>query len=61
MMMVCVVLFSHQLMEWQQNYEKSRAEQNNLFIFLPRRSDFAIFDGKITKNLAYPNVKENKL
>jgi len=33
-----------------QNYEKSRAKQRNLFLFLPKRSNFAIFDGKVTKN-----------
>ena len=31
-----------------QSYEKSRAKQKNLFFFLPRRSKFAIFDGKVT-------------
>ena len=31
-----------------QNYEKSRAKQKNLFFFLPRRSNFAIFNGKVT-------------
>ena len=33
----------------RQSYEKSRAKQRNLFLFLPRRSNFAIFDGKVTK------------
>ena len=32
-----------------QSYEKSRAKQKNLLFFLPRRSKFAISDGKITK------------
>ena len=32
-----------------QRYEKSRAKQRNSFLFLPRRSKFAIFDGKVTK------------
>ena len=34
---------------WGQSYEKSRAKQRNSFLFLPRRSKFAIFDGKVTK------------
>ena len=34
-----------------QSYEKSRAKQRNSFLFLPRRSKFAIFDGKVTKKL----------
>ena len=29
-----------------QSYEKSRAKQRNVFLFLPRRSNFAIFNGK---------------
>jgi len=32
-----------------QSYEKSRAEQKILIFFMPRRSKFAIFDGKVTK------------
>jgi len=31
-----------------QNYEKLRAEQKILIFFMPRRSKFAIFDGKGT-------------
>ena len=34
-----------------QNYEKTRAEQKNSFFFMPRRSIFAIFDGKDTKKI----------
>ena len=33
-----------------QSYEKSRAKQRKSFLFLPRRSKFAIFDGKVTKS-----------
>jgi hypothetical protein len=32
-----------------QSYEKSRAKQKKTIFFLPRRSNFAIFDGKVTK------------
>ena len=32
-----------------QSYEKSRAKQKNSFLFLPRWSKFAIFDGRVTK------------
>ena len=32
-----------------QSYEKSSAKQRNSFLFLPRQSNFAIFDGKVTK------------
>jgi hypothetical protein len=35
-----------------QSYEKTRAKQKNPFFFLPRRSIFAIFDGKVTKKRA---------
>ena len=34
-----------------QSYEKSSAKQRNLFLFLPRWSKFAIFDGKVTKKV----------
>ena len=34
---------------WAQSYEKSRAEQKILIFFMPRRSKFALFDGKVTK------------
>jgi len=33
---------------WQ-NYEKLRAKQRNSFLFLPRQSNFAIFDSKDNK------------
>ena len=33
-----------------QRYEKSSAKQRNSFIFLPRQSNFAIFDGKVSAN-----------
>ena len=32
-----------------QSYEKSRAEQKNLFFFLPRQSNFAVVGCKVTK------------
>jgi hypothetical protein len=32
-----------------QSYEKSSAKQKNSFFFLPRRRNFAIVDGKVTK------------
>ena len=31
-----------------QSYEKLRAKQKNLFFFLPRRSNFVLFDGRVT-------------
>ena len=34
---------------WWQSYEKSRAEQKILIIFMPRRSNFDIIDVKVTK------------
>ena len=33
----------------RQSYEKSRAKQRNSFLFLPRRSQFALAEGKVTK------------
>jgi hypothetical protein len=32
-----------------QSYKKSRAKQRNSFLFLPRRSKFANFIGRVTK------------
>ena len=55
-MVDCVTTFSysHAYMRAYrvQRYEKSRAKQKNPFFFLPRRSIFAIFDGKVTKKRA---------
>ena len=40
-----------------QSYEKSRAEQKILIFFMPRRSKFAIFDGKVMTILQQHQIK----
>ena len=42
-------LYTKKSWEIFQSYEKSRAEQKILIFFMPRRSKFAISDGKVTK------------
>ena len=42
-----------------QSYEKSSAKQKNLFFFLPRQSNFAVEDGKVTKKRAKHKRKDN--
>ena len=44
---------------WLQSYEKSSAKQRNSFLFFPRPSNFAIFDGRVTKKKSEMQ-KENK-
>ena len=45
-----------------QSYEKSRALQRNLFLFLLRWSKFAIFDGKdLAKSMRRPSVERRKI
>ena len=44
-------LYLKKYYEFLQSYEKSRAKQKNSFFFLPRRSNFVIFDDKVTKKL----------
>jgi len=47
--------------EFVQSYEKSRAKQKNLFFFLPRRSNFAIFFAKLRKSEWKTKWKDNFL
>ena len=49
-------LYTKKFCDFLQSYEKSSAKQRNSFLFLPRRSNFAIFDGKVTKK----RVKQQK-
>jgi hypothetical protein len=43
-----------------QNYEKSRAKQRKSFLFLPRRSNFAILMAKLGKKTELPNLFPKK-
>jgi hypothetical protein len=44
-------LYTKKFCDFLQSYEKTRAEQRNSFLFLPRWSNFTMRDGKVTKKM----------